>query len=53
MRSNDWQPAWVLEDRLPVFLGGKVEQDERDKKGDLDHGCTLCALSSTIQTAIC
>ena len=42
MRSKDWQPAWVMEGRLPAFLGGEVEQDERDKKGDLEHGCTLC-----------
>ncbi|KAJ3506035.1 hypothetical protein NMY22_g17377 [Coprinellus aureogranulatus] len=41
MRSKDWQPDWVVENRLPVFLGGKVLQDERDKKGDLDHGCPL------------
>lgn len=44
MRSKDWQPAWVVESRLPAFLGGEVQQDGYEKRGNMDHGCTLYVL---------
>ncbi|KAJ2921018.1 hypothetical protein H1R20_g16078, partial [Candolleomyces eurysporus] len=43
IKSEDWLPSWVWEDRLPIFMRDETPEDAfyRRLTGEFDRGCAL------------